>query len=120
MNKKNTPQNSRRSNNFQKNKKPVNTVENKNQGKGIRCREYESCGHIQLECANTLKKKEKSLKTTQSDSESDDSEDDDYISNYVGFQVTIKKDTLASVTTNAVMKDVTRTDFEMQVVENKI
>ena len=45
------------------------------------------------ECANTLKKKGKSLKTTWSDEDFDSSkdDDDDYVINYVGFQVTSKK-----------------------------
>ena len=85
-------QSSRRFNNFQKNKKLMSIVENKKQGKMIQCKECEVFGHSQFECANTLNKKEKSLKTTQSDDEYDDSEeDDDNIRNYAGFQVTIKK-----------------------------
>ena len=64
MNKKKNPQSSRKTNNFQKSKKHTNTVENKNQSKWIQCRECEGFGHIQSECANTLKKKEKSLKIT--------------------------------------------------------
>ena len=70
--KKKTPQNSRRLNNFHKNKKSTNTVENKNQSKGIQCRKCEGFGHIQSECAKTLKKKGKSLKTTWGDSDFDD------------------------------------------------
>ena len=38
MNKKKNPQSSKRFNNFQKSKKPTNTVEIKNQSKGIQCR----------------------------------------------------------------------------------
>ena len=91
MNRKKNPPNSKRFNNFQRNKKSTNTVEIKNQSKGIQCRECEGFGHIQSECANTLKKKGKSLKTTWSDSDSDDTEDDNFNSNYVGFQVTTKK-----------------------------
>ena len=75
MNKKKNPQSSKKSNKFQKNTKPTNNVEIKNQSKEIQCRECEGFGHIQSECANTLKKKEKSLKTTWSDSDSDDIED---------------------------------------------
>ena len=45
-------------------------------------------------------------------SDSDDTEDDDYNSNYVGFQVTTKNDTIAAVTTDSTTNDVTRTDFE--------
>ena len=56
MNKKKKPQGSGRANNFQKNKKATNTLKNKKPKKGIQCRECESFGHIQSECANTLKK----------------------------------------------------------------
>ena len=45
-------------------KKSVSTVESKKQGKVIQCRECECFGHIQVKCANTLKNKWKSLKTT--------------------------------------------------------
>ena len=40
-------------------KKTLNPVETKKSGRGIQCRECEGFGHIQSECANTLKKKEK-------------------------------------------------------------
>ena len=59
-----------------------------------------------------MKKKEKSLKTTWSDSESDDSEDDDYINNYVVFQVTTKNDCLEFVTTNVATQKATSTNFD--------
>ena len=73
-------------NQFQRNKKTTNLVEIKKSRKGIQCRECEGFGNIQSECANTLKKKEKSLKTTWSDNESDDSEkDDNNIINYFIF-----------------------------------
>ena len=45
--------------------------------KGIQCRECEGFGHIQAECANTLKKKNKSLNATWSDGDSDGSREDD-------------------------------------------
>ncbi|KAI5681484.1 hypothetical protein M9H77_02712 [Catharanthus roseus] len=45
--------------------------------KGIQCRQYDGYGHIQAECANTLKKN-KSLNTTLSDDDKkNDSEDDE-------------------------------------------
>ena len=70
--------------------------------KEIQCRECDGFGHIQSECANTLKKKGKSLKTTWSDKESNGSEEkDDFVNNYVAFQVTSKKDVI-----NTVSKDV--------------
>ena len=77
MNKKKISQGSEKMNQFQRNKKTTNPIETKTSGKGILCRECEGFGHIQSECANTLKKKGKSLKITWSDNESDDSEEDD-------------------------------------------
>ena len=44
--------------------------------KGIQCRECEGYGHIQSECANTLKKNKKSFTATWSDSDSSDEESD--------------------------------------------
>ena len=65
MSRRKSTQNSTRINNFPKNKKAVSTSELKKQNKGIQCRECEGFGgHIQSECANTLKKKGKSFKTT--------------------------------------------------------
>ena len=66
-----------RNNNFQKNKKTENFGESKKQNKGIQYRECEGFEHIQSECANTLKKKGKSFKTTWSDEESEGSEEED-------------------------------------------
>ena len=54
--------------------------------KGIQCRECECFGHIQSECANTRKKKNKALKSTWSDEEFEGSqEEDELVSNQVGF-----------------------------------
>ncbi|XP_012848271.1 PREDICTED: uncharacterized protein LOC105968194 [Erythranthe guttata] len=55
-------------------RKPVSPTNKQEVRKGIRCRECRGYGHIQAECANTLKKQGKSLATTWSDnnSESDD------------------------------------------------
>ena len=103
MNKTKTPQNSRRSNTFQKNKKAASIVEDKKQGKQIQCRECEGFSHIQSECANTLKKKGKALKTTWSDDDSENSDDsDENINSYVVFQATSKKvvDTVKTVVQN--------------------
>ena len=47
-----------------KEKTMANTSDLKKKGKTIQCREYEDFGHIQSECANTLKKKGKSIKMT--------------------------------------------------------
>ena len=44
-----------------------------NNNKRIQCKECEGFGHIQSECANTRKKKNKALKSTWSDEEFDGS-----------------------------------------------
>ena len=54
-----------------------NNPESSARSKGIQCRECEGFGHIQAECANTLKKKNKSLNATWSDGDSDGSREDD-------------------------------------------
>ena len=64
MNKKKISQGSGKMNQFQRNKKITNPVETKKSGKRIQCKECEGFGHIQSKCANTLKKKGKSLKST--------------------------------------------------------
>ena len=51
--------------------------------KKIQCRECEGFGHIQAECANTLKKKNKSMNSTWSDGDSDYCIDDE--SNFIAF-----------------------------------
>ncbi|XP_012844734.1 PREDICTED: uncharacterized protein LOC105964776, partial [Erythranthe guttata] len=55
-------------------RKPRSPTNKQEVRKGIRCRECRGYGHIQAECANTLKNQGKSLATTWSDnnSESDD------------------------------------------------
>ena len=50
---------------------------------GIQCREYHGFRHIQAECANTLKTKNKSLDATCTDEGSDCSKDEE--SNFVSF-----------------------------------
>ena len=61
-------------------------------GRGIQCRECDGYGHIQAECANTLKKKKnKAMKSTWSDDESSNAsqdEDEEHNSNFVAFNVT--------------------------------
>ena len=64
MNKMNKYSSSSKSNNSQKGKVVANTFGFKKKGKGIQCHDYEGFRHIQSECANTLKKKGKSLNTT--------------------------------------------------------
>ncbi|XP_062100467.1 uncharacterized protein LOC133806373 [Humulus lupulus] len=45
--------------------------------RGVKCRECEGFGHIQYECANTLKKNEKVMTTTWSDQNSESSDEED-------------------------------------------
>ncbi|KAI3462422.1 hypothetical protein Pfo_019085 [Paulownia fortunei] len=56
---------------------------NDRKDKWIQCRECEGYGHIQSECANTLKKKGSSLNITWSDADLDDNQEehDDAVSN---------------------------------------
>ncbi|XP_024018312.1 uncharacterized protein LOC112090655 [Morus notabilis] len=76
------------SNNFQKNKGATNSSNDKKKNMRIQCRECDSYGHIQSECANTLKKRNKSLNVTWSDEDSEgNQEDDDHVNNYVAFNV---------------------------------
>ncbi|CAM8966136.1 unnamed protein product [Rhodiola kirilowii] len=56
--------------------------------KDIQCRECRGYGHIQAECANTLKKKA-ALAANLSDSGSDDEEEDE-VTNFVAFVATIE------------------------------
>ena len=60
-----------------------NNSDSNAKNKGIQCRECEGFGHIQAECANTLKKKNKSLNATWSDEDSDCSKEDE--TNLVAF-----------------------------------
>ena len=60
-----------------------NNFDSKAKNKGIQCQECEGFGHIQAECANTLKKKNKSLNATWSDGDSDCSKEDD--TDFVAF-----------------------------------
>ena len=91
----------------------MSNVESKKQNKGIQCKECESFGHIQFECANTLKKKSKYLKTTWSDEESYISEEEYYrVSNYIIFQVTFEKDVIVTVTTDVVTSKTVNSNFD--------
>ncbi|GMN63713.1 hypothetical protein TIFTF001_032785 [Ficus carica] len=85
----NRKKNFSKSNNFQKGKAAVNLFESNKKSKGIQCHECEGFGHIRSECANTLKKKGKSLNSTWSDEESEWSQkdDEDRVTNYVAFNI---------------------------------
>ncbi|XP_024028691.1 uncharacterized protein LOC112093781 [Morus notabilis] len=88
VNRKNENSRNGNSSNFQKNKAAANNIEMKTKNRGIQCRECDGYGHIQSECANTLKKKKKSFNATWSDEDSEGSpEDEDHVSNYVAFNV---------------------------------
>ena len=76
------------SNNFQKYMGATNSSNDRKKNKRIQCRECDGYGHIQSECANTLKKRKKSLNVTWSDEDSEgNQEDDDDVNNYVAFNV---------------------------------
>ncbi|XP_062086925.1 uncharacterized protein LOC133793633 [Humulus lupulus] len=59
--------------------------------KGIQCRECEGFGHIQAECANTLKKNKKGMIVTWSDEDSDNSEEE---KENVAFTTSVSESTL--------------------------
>ena len=70
-------------------------------------------GHIQSECANTMKKKTNLFKTTWNDEDSDGSgEEDDHVSNYIAFQVTSKKNGSATVMINVATSQTTKSDID--------
>ena len=60
-----------------------NNSDSNMKSKGIQCWEYEGFWHIQAECANTLKKKNKSLNATWSDDDSDCSKEEE--ADFVAF-----------------------------------
>ena len=81
--------------------------------------ESEGFGHIQSECANTLKKKGKSLKTTWSDEDSDGSEEeDDYMNNYIAFQVTSKKNGSTSVMPDVATSKTAKSNIDVATTNN--
>ncbi|XP_012847829.1 PREDICTED: uncharacterized protein LOC105967762 [Erythranthe guttata] len=71
----------------------------------IQCRECEGFGHIQSECANTLKKKKKmSLTTVWSDEEEsdDDQGNNDQVTNFVAFSSKVPLDSSESTVASTV------------------
>ena len=56
-----------------------NVVANKN--KGVQCRDCDGFGHIQSECANTLKKKAMNSSWSDGDSKDSQNEENDHIGN---------------------------------------
>ena len=67
--------------------KNSNFIDNK---KRIQCMKCEGFGHVQSECVNTQKKKNKALKSTWSDEESNGSQEvDNLVSNQVAFSGTL-------------------------------
>ena len=107
--------------NFQRNKPAANNTDVKMKNKGIQCRECDGYGHIQAECANTLKKKKKSFNATWSDEESEGSqEEDDHVSNYVAFNVYANMDVYADSVTKGVADSVTtNAEIESMNIELK-
>ncbi|XP_012852378.1 PREDICTED: uncharacterized protein LOC105971989 [Erythranthe guttata] len=74
----------------------------------IQCRECEGFGHIQSECANTLKKKKKiSLTTVWSDEEEsdDDQGNNDQVTNFVAFSSKVPLDNSESTVASTVATD---------------
>ncbi|KAI3463689.1 hypothetical protein Pfo_020352 [Paulownia fortunei] len=63
--------------NSQKDKTNFNSFDDR-KNRRIQCRECEGFGHIQVECANTLKQMRKSLTTTWSDEECEGSQENDH------------------------------------------
>ena len=74
-----------------------------NTNKGIQYRECEGYGHVQAECANTLKKKAKAMSSIWSDEESESSreEDDNHVSNHIAFGVSLVSDDVCSLQKSA-------------------
>ncbi|XP_012855774.1 PREDICTED: uncharacterized protein LOC105975143 [Erythranthe guttata] len=74
----------------------------------IQCRECEGFGHIQSECANTLKKKKKmSLTTVWCDEEEsdDDQGNNDQVTNFVAFSSKVPLDSSESTVASTVATD---------------
>ena len=78
-------QNTRNFNPPKKNKPPESNPDSRNRRSNIQCRECEGFGHIQSECANTLKKSNKSFNSTWSDGDSDGSREEAHFSHHVAF-----------------------------------
>ena len=109
-----------KTNNSQRNKSATNNSELKTKSRGIQCWECDRYGHIQATCANTLKKKKKSLNATWSDKESEGSqEDDDHVSNYVTFNVYTDQSASDDNVTNGVTYGVTTTTATELVIKEK-
>jgi len=108
VNRKNENSRNGNSSNFQKNKSAANNTELKTKNRGIQCRECDGYGHIQSECANTLKKKKKkSFNAIWSDEDSEGSqEDEDHVSNYVVFNVYTDQSVYADSVTKSVAESV--------------
>ncbi|XP_012840358.1 PREDICTED: uncharacterized protein LOC105960701 [Erythranthe guttata] len=83
-------------------RKPRTSTDEPEVKKGIRCRECHGYGHIQAECANTLKKQRKSLATTWSDDNSESGDEseasDDDTNNDLCGTCRITEDTLEDIT----------------------
>ncbi|CAM8973968.1 unnamed protein product [Rhodiola kirilowii] len=86
--------------------------------KGIKCRECGGYGHIQAECANTLKKRNgKSLNVSWSDNETEESSEEEETSNFVALScmmdcTTTPAGTSSEECTNKAEADVEENDAE--------
>ncbi|KAH6785832.1 hypothetical protein C2S51_038287 [Perilla frutescens var. frutescens] len=82
-----SPQNNFVKNRFSKPRRTKDEDSIKEKHKEVKCRECGGLGHFQAECANTLKKKNKSYSSTlsESDDPDDSGSDEECVSNYIAF-----------------------------------
>ncbi|KAH6797199.1 hypothetical protein C2S52_021753 [Perilla frutescens var. hirtella] len=94
-------------NRFSKPRKMKVDDSNEEKLKEEKCRECGGYGHYQVECANTLKKKNKSYCSTfsESDDPNDSKSDEEGVSNHIAFMThSVKKSVLVSVPDSMVEK----------------
>ncbi|GAA0173246.1 hypothetical protein LIER_26902 [Lithospermum erythrorhizon] len=88
--------------------------------KGIKCRECEGFGHIQIECPNYVKKQSKSYYTTLSDEETEEEEEsDNKASNFVVFTVRDTKEMVVNPSVNECTTD-NMSDEEGDLTEEEL
>ncbi|GAA0149770.1 hypothetical protein LIER_08868 [Lithospermum erythrorhizon] len=79
---------------------------NSSHSKGIRCRECEGFGHIQVECPNYVKKHSKSYYTTLSDEETGgEEESNNEVSNFVAFTARDVQEVIVNPSVNDYLPD---------------
>ncbi|KAH6778082.1 hypothetical protein C2S51_009394 [Perilla frutescens var. frutescens] len=76
---------------------------NEDKHKEVKCRECGGFGHYQAECANTLKKKNKSYCSTLSESDypDDSGSDEECVSNHIAFVTQYVKETVSASVPNS-------------------